>query len=131
MKVIVDTCGWIEWLTEGTLTDEFSPYLGDLDNLIVSTSIQYELHKWICREQNEVLAMEVIALTQQANVIALTESLALLASELSQKYKLSFADAIITQLPNKKRSNLLLLMTILKTYLTYVTFQKNNEYVLS
>jgi predicted nucleic acid-binding protein len=39
--------------------------------------------------------MEVIALTQQANVIALTESLALLASELSQKYKLSFADAII------------------------------------
>jgi hypothetical protein len=39
MKVIVDTCGWIEWLTDGLLADEFSNYLGNLDNLIVSTSI--------------------------------------------------------------------------------------------
>ncbi len=85
MKVIVDTCGWIEWLTDGVLADEFSPYLSELDNLIVPTSIQYELHKWICREQDELLAMEIIALTQQAQVIAFTESLALLASELSQR----------------------------------------------
>ncbi len=95
MRILVDTCGWIEWLTDGVLADEFAPYLSDLHNLIVPTSIQYELHKWICRERDEVLAMEVIALTQQANVVPLTESLALLASELSQKYKLSFADSII------------------------------------
>lgn len=95
MNVAVDTCGWIEWLTDGLLANEFAPYLTDLDKVIVPTSIQYELHKWICREQNEVLAMDVIALTQQGNVIALTESLALLASEMAQKYKLSFADAII------------------------------------
>jgi len=82
MRVLVDTCGWIEWLTDGILADEFAPYLGDLHNLIIlPTCIQYELHKWICRERDEVLAIEVIALTQQANVIPLTESLALLASE--------------------------------------------------
>ncbi|MCY7332339.1 MAG: type II toxin-antitoxin system VapC family toxin [Pseudanabaena sp. CAN_BIN31] len=95
MRFVVDTCGWIEWLIDGVLADEFAPYLSDLQNLIVPTSIQYELHKWICRERDKVLAMEVIALTQQANVVPLTESLALLASELSQKYKLSFADSII------------------------------------
>ena len=95
MKVLVDTCGWIEWLTDGVLADKFFLYIIDIDNLIVPTSIQYELHKWICREQNEELAMEIINLTQQANVIPLTESLALLASEVSQKYKFSFADVII------------------------------------
>jgi len=95
MKTLVDTCGWIEWLTDGELAENFAPYLVNLDHLIVPTSIQYELHKWICREQNEMLAMEIIALTQQAKVIALTEPLALLASDLSQKFKLSFADAII------------------------------------
>ena len=95
MRFVVDTCGWIEWLTDEILADEFAPYLSDLHNLIVPTSIQYELHKWICRERDKELAMEVIALTQQANVVSLTESLALLASELSQKYKLSFADSII------------------------------------
>jgi len=95
MRFVVDTCGWIEWLTDEILADEFAPYLSDLHNLIVPTSIQYELHKWICRERDKELAMEVIALTQQANVVSLTESLALLASELSQKYRLSFADSII------------------------------------
>jgi predicted nucleic acid-binding protein len=95
MKCLVDTCGWIEWLTDGVLADNFAPYFINLDNVIVPTSIQYELHKWICREQNEVFARSIIALTQQANVIPLTESLALLASELSQRFKLSFADAII------------------------------------
>jgi predicted nucleic acid-binding protein len=95
MKCLVDTCGWIEWLTDGVLADNFAPYFISLDNMIVPTSIQYELHKWICREQNEVFARSIIALTQQVNVIPLTESLALLASQLSQRFKLSFADAII------------------------------------
>ena len=95
MSVIVDTCGWIEWLTDGVLANSFAPYLSSLDELIVPTSIQYELHKWVCREQDDTLAMEIIALTRHTQVIPLTESLALLASELSQKHKLSFADAII------------------------------------
>jgi predicted nucleic acid-binding protein len=95
MKFLVDTCGWLEWLTDGVLADEFAPYLSDSDNLIIPTSIQYELHKWICRERDVVLAMEIIELTQQSTVIPLIQSLALLASELSQKHKLSFADSII------------------------------------
>jgi hypothetical protein len=53
MNVVVDTCGWIEWLTDGLLANEFAPYLTKLNEVIVPTSIQYELHKWICREQNE------------------------------------------------------------------------------
>lgn len=95
MKVLVDTCGWIEWLTDGVLADEFAVYLNQSDKIIVPTSIQYELHKWICRERDKVMAMDVIKLTQQSHVIAFSESLALLASEMSQQYKLSFADAII------------------------------------
>ncbi|WGS84834.1 type II toxin-antitoxin system VapC family toxin [Methylomonas sp. UP202] len=95
MKFVVDTCGWIEWLTDGILADRFAPYLADNPNLIVPTSIQYELHKWICRERNEVVALQVVELTQQAEVVVLSEPLALLASQVSQQYKLSFADAII------------------------------------
>jgi predicted nucleic acid-binding protein len=95
MNVIIDSCGWIEWFTDGVLADEFAPYLNNSEILIVPTAIQFELHKWICREHDESLAIEIIALTQQTKVIPLTESLALLASELSQKHKLSFADAII------------------------------------
>ncbi|CAD5955786.1 hypothetical protein PA905_44340 [Planktothrix agardhii CCAP 1459/11A] len=35
MKFLVDTCGWLEWLTDGVLADEFAPYLNDPDNLII------------------------------------------------------------------------------------------------
>lgn len=106
MTVIVDSCGWIEWFTDGVLADEFTPYLVNLENLIVPTVIQFELHKWICRERDEVLAIEIIALTQQATVITLTESLALLASELSHQYKLSLADAIIYATAQQERVEL-------------------------
>ena len=27
MVCLVDTCGWIEWLTDGVLADSFEPYL--------------------------------------------------------------------------------------------------------
>lgn len=35
MKFFVDTCGWLEWLTDGVLADEFAHYLNALDNLII------------------------------------------------------------------------------------------------
>ena len=60
MKFLVDTCGWLEWLTDGVLADEFAPYLNDPDNLIIPTYIQYELHKCICRERDVELAMAII-----------------------------------------------------------------------
>jgi hypothetical protein len=28
MACVVDTCGWIEWLTDGVLAAEFEPRLG-------------------------------------------------------------------------------------------------------
>ncbi len=33
MKVLVDTCGWIEWLTDGVLTDKFAPYIIEIESL--------------------------------------------------------------------------------------------------
>lgn len=88
---IVDTCGWIEWLTDSVLASEFEPYLLKPERLV----IQYELHKWICRERFEAMALEIIAYTQQASIVAFTQALALRTSALSQHYRLSFADAII------------------------------------
>jgi hypothetical protein len=45
---LVDTCGWIEWLTNGKLASVFEPYLKRFSNLIVPTLVQLELYKWVC-----------------------------------------------------------------------------------
>jgi len=92
---LIDTCGWIEWLTNGTLCDKYEPYFQRINTIIVPTSIQYELYKWVVRHNGIQLALEAIALTEQAKIIPLSTPLALSAADFSAELKLSFADAII------------------------------------
>jgi len=95
MKYLVDTCGWIEWLIDGTLADTFFPYLQKPEDLVIPTVQQYELYRWICRERDESMALNIIAITEQSQVIALNTNLALLAGDIAAQYKLSAMDAII------------------------------------
>ncbi len=95
MTHLVDTCSWIEWLTNGVLADKYEPYMLDVEAIIVPTSVQFELYKWAYRVKGKQLALEAIALTEQGQVLALTTSITLLAADLSALHKLSFADAII------------------------------------
>ena len=93
--ILVDTCGWIEWLTNGSLSEQYEPYFGQIETMIVPTSVQYELYKWVTRQAGIQKALEAIALTEQAQVTPLTTSISLSAADISTEYKLSFADAII------------------------------------
>lgn len=94
-KYLVDTCGWLEWLTDGKLALSFRPYLKQSSQLIVPTLIQYELYKWICREKDTATALDVIGLTEQAHVESLDTHLALNAAAIAKQYNLAMADAII------------------------------------
>ena len=93
--MLVDTCGWIEWLTAGSLAKKYEPFLSQIEAVLVPTSVQFELYKWVKREHDVQKALEVIALTEQANVIPLTTGIALSAADFATQHKLSFADAII------------------------------------
>ena len=93
--VLVDTCGWIEWLTNGQLSDQYEPFFNQVDSMIVPTSVQFELYKWVARVNTIQQALETIALTEQAMVIPLSTTIALSAADFSAEHKLSFADSII------------------------------------
>jgi predicted nucleic acid-binding protein len=95
MKKLVDTCGWIEWLTNGKLAATFEPYLTKITELMVPTLIQFELYKWVCREKNANLALEIIGITERAQVIPLDTNLALYAADISKEHNLAMADAVI------------------------------------
>lgn len=95
MKYLVDTCGWIEWLTSGKLIKLFEPYLTNPAELIIPTLVQYELYKWVSREKDANTALEVIGITESATVIPLETGLALYAAEIGKEFGLAMADAII------------------------------------
>ena len=92
---VVDTCGWIEWLIDGKLAENFAPYLSDTEHLIVPALIQFELYKWTVRERDEAIALSVIGLTETCRVQVLDTRIALLAAELATQHALAMADAII------------------------------------
>lgn len=92
---VVDTCGWVEWLTDGALADSYAPYLADSDKLIVPTLVQFELYKWCLREKDEAAALDVIGLTEACLVRALDTRIALSAADLAIRHKLAMADAIV------------------------------------
>ena len=93
--ILVDTCGWIEWLTNGVLSDQYESCFNQVDSMIVPTSIQFELYKWVTRKKGIQAALEAIALTEQAKVVPLSTAIALAAADFSAEHKLSFADSII------------------------------------
>ena len=107
MKYLVDTCGWIEWLTDGKLAPLFEPYLKHPSKLIVPTLVQYELYKWVCREKSVSFALEIMGITENSEVIPLDTSLALYAADVSKEYTLSMADAIVYA--TSKNNNALLI----------------------
>lgn len=93
--VVIDTCGWIEWLSNGQLSKFYEPYFLDAENILVPTTVQFELYKWVARNINKQRALEVIALTEQGVIQTLSTSITLQAADLALENKLSFADAII------------------------------------
>ena len=105
--VLVDTCGWIEWLVDGDLAGEFEAALMDTGRLLVPTSVQFELYKWVRRERGESPALETVALTEQGRVVPLTTSIAMLAGDIALDDRLSFADAIIQATARQENAELL------------------------
>ena len=93
--IVVDSCGWLEYFTDGSLADKYWSYLKHSHEIIVPTIIIYEVYKKVKREIGEEPALMAVAQMQSAKTTVLTESLALLAADLSLQLALPMADAIV------------------------------------
>ena len=47
--IIVDSCGWLEWFSDGPLANKYQRYLEAQDKLLVPTIILYEVYKILKR----------------------------------------------------------------------------------
>jgi toxin FitB len=93
--VIVDSCGWLEWFTDGNLADKYRKYLEDQENLLMPAIILYEVYKILKREVNEEKALLAVGYMKNSPVIPLDETLALSAADIALQENLAMADAII------------------------------------
>ncbi len=92
---LVDSSGWLEYLTDDKNAKFFAAAIQKTDKLLVSSINIYEIYKKVLKEKNENDALQVIALLQQGKVVDVTPSIALLAAKISYEKKIPMADSII------------------------------------
>lgn len=91
---LVDSSGWIEYLTAGPQATSFQPYLIEPD-LLVPTVVMYEVYKFLRREVSEEWARRAVTRMQEAQIVPLDDSLAMEAADASLEHRLPFADAVV------------------------------------
>ncbi len=92
--ILVDSSGWIQYLTDGPLAEAYAEYLAS-DELLVPTIVLYEVCKFVQREVSAEQAVAVAARLKEQQVVPLDEFLALEAVDVSLRHGLAMADAIV------------------------------------
>lgn len=94
---LVDSCGWLEYVTGGANADFFEAALLDTGNLIVPALCLYEVGKRMLITQGEAASLEVLEMMQKSRVVQLTPGHYFAAAKVSVTHKLAMADALIWQ----------------------------------
>jgi predicted nucleic acid-binding protein len=104
--ILVDTCGWIEYLVGSPLAEVFASSLETPAELLVPTLVQYELYKWAKRERDEAKALEAVSLTEDATIVPVDTEIALIGADLALEHGLAMADALILAVARKHGADL-------------------------
>lgn len=92
---VVDSSGWLEYLTGGPEAGFFAPAILDDRDLVVPTLSMFEVYRKVLQLRDEMNALAVLPLMKRGVVVDLTPDLAVAGAELSVALKLPMADSII------------------------------------
>ena len=92
---VVDSSGWIEYLTDAPNADFFAPAIQDAAQLIVPSISIYEVFKILMRDDIETIAMERTLQMSRGQIVPLDGELAIASARLSLELRLPMADSII------------------------------------
>jgi len=92
---LVDSSGWLEYLSDGKNSKLFAPAIEKTNELIVSIINIYEIYKKILLERDESTAIQVVGIMQQAKVIEVSPLISIQAAKLSYERKIPMADSLI------------------------------------
>lgn len=92
---LIDSSGWLEFFTEGPLAGTYAQHLKELREIVTPTIVLYEVYKVIKRERCEEEALAAVAQMGKSRVVALSDTIAMTAADLSLAHRLAMADAIV------------------------------------
>ena len=93
--IIVDSFGWIEYLSDSPLANKYEKYLADLTKVITPAIVLYEVYKKIKITKGEEKALLVAGQIMKSIMVPVDNEIALCAAEVSLRYSLPMADALV------------------------------------
>ena len=90
---VVDSSGWIEYLTNSVRADLFAMAIEQRDQLLVPTISLFEVHKILSRSLDAVLVDRCLDVMRLGRVLDLTDARASAASKAARAHQLALADA--------------------------------------
>jgi predicted nucleic acid-binding protein len=105
--VVIDSSGWLEYITGDEKADLFAPYFENDVQVLVPVIVLYEVRKVLLRGYTKanVQAFESEALQRQ--VIDIDEHIALSAATDTLVHRLAMADALIYATARRHRARLI------------------------
>jgi predicted nucleic acid-binding protein len=92
---VLDSSGWLEYLSDGPHANTFQQAASDSENLVIPTICIYEVFKKVLSQLGEERALEAAAILSRGEIADLDRQIAIEAAQLSIEHKLSMADSII------------------------------------
>jgi predicted nucleic acid-binding protein len=92
---VVDSCGWLEYFSDGPNADLFAEAIEATEDLAVPTLSLYEVFKRVLQQRGDGAALQAVALMQQGRVLDLTTSVALAAARISLDEGIPMADSVM------------------------------------
>jgi toxin FitB len=93
--VVVDSSGWLEYLTNGSKADLFAPYLESNATVFVPSVVIHEVRKILLLKLGKTAADAFYSNVLRRNLVPFDEILAAKSAEISITHKLPMADSII------------------------------------
>ena len=121
---VVDSCGWLEYFSDGDNAQFFADAIEDVDHLIVPSICLYEVFKRVLQQREENDAIRAVAMMRQGEVVNLDSSLAMHAAHLGLQYSYRWQTASFWQQHRRIQQQSGHRITILMVYRTFATSKR-------
>ena len=106
-RIVIDSSGWLEFITADAKVDLFAPYFADELLILVPTIVVYEVRKVLLIRYSKTLADEFVSRAERLPSIPVDINIALDASVLSVQAQLPMADALIYTSAQRNQAQLI------------------------
>jgi predicted nucleic acid-binding protein len=93
--IVVDSSGWLEYITGDEKAALFAPYFEGSAPVLVPVVVLYEVRKILLLRKFPVLADIFVSEALRRPTVAIDDRIALAATEISIDYRLAMADALL------------------------------------